>query len=192
MNADSSGKRARLVEAAAELSYARGFGAVALADIAERASVPLGNIYYYFKTKASMSEAVIAQRCAEFERMRARWDLEPTPRERLKAFIRMTADNRENLARAGCPVGSLCAELCKEPGPLAEQAARPLKQLLRWIEQQFGALGKGKKRGALALHLLAALQGVSLLANGFRDPKVVETEAVLLCHWVDSLADAKA
>jgi TetR/AcrR family transcriptional repressor of nem operon len=192
MSAHSSGKRDRLVEAAAELSYAHGFGHVALADIAERASVPLGNIYYYFKTKVAIGEAVIAQRCAEFEKMRAQWDLQSSPQERLKAFIRMTANNRENLARAGCPIGSLCAELGKEAGPLAEHAARPLKQLLQWIEQQFGALATGKKRAALALHLLAALQGVSLLANGFRNPKLVETEAALLCDWIDGLSDASA
>src|SRR5690349_20303837 len=157
MNAGSSDKRSRLIEAAAELSYAHGFGHVALADIAQHASVPIGNIYYYFKTKAAIGEAIIALRCAEFEKMRARWDLEPTPEARLKAFVRMTADNRENLARAGCPVGSLCAELGKQDGPLADQAAQPFSNLLGWIEHQFEALGKSEAKGALALHLLAAL-----------------------------------
>ena len=104
------------------MSYAHGFGHIALADIAQRASVSLGNIYYYFKTKAALGEAIIAQRCAEFETMRARWDLEPAPHDRLKAFIRMTVDNRENLARAGCPVGSLCAELGKQRDEHEERA----------------------------------------------------------------------
>jgi len=189
MSAGSSDKRSRLVRAAAELSYAHGLGHIALADIAEHASVPVGNIYYYFKTKASIAEAIIAQRCAEFEQMRVQWDLEPTPQDRLKAFVRMTAENRENLARSGCPVGSLCAELGKQDDPLADQAARPLRHLLSWIEHQFDALGKGKVKGALALHLLAALQGVSLLANGFRDPTLVETEAASLCSWIDSLGN---
>jgi TetR/AcrR family transcriptional regulator, transcriptional repressor for nem operon len=191
MNMDNSDKRGRLIAAAAELSYAHGFGDIALADIAQRASISLGNIYYYFKTKAALGEAIIVQRCAEFETMRARWDLEPAPHDRLKAFIRMTVDNRENLARAGCPVGSLCAELGKQGGPLADQAAEPLRNLLDWLEHQFDALGKAETKGALALHLLSALQGVSLLANGFRDPTLVETEAALLCRWIDGLNDVK-
>ena len=119
--------------------------------------------------------------------MRVQWDLRSTPQDRLKAFVRMTADNRGNLARAGCPVGSLCAELGKQDGPLADQAAQPLRYLLGWIEHQFEALGKAEAKDAIALHLLAALQGVSLLANGFRNPALVETEADLLCSWIDSL-----
>jgi AcrR family transcriptional regulator len=191
MSADPSDKRSRLVRAAAELSYAHGLGPVALADIADRAEVPLGNIYYYFKTKASIGQAVIDQRCAEFEAMRADWDREPTPQARLKAFVRMTADNRENLARAGCPVGSLLAELGKQEGPLADQAAQPFRRLLAWIEDQLEALGRGQAKAALALHLLAALQGVSLLANGLRNPALVETEAALLYDWIDGLSDAR-
>ena len=191
MSTNGSDKRIRLVRAAADLSYARGLGNVALSDIAEHAAVPLGNVYYYFKTKASIGEAVIALRCAEFERMRAKWDMAQTPKDRLKAFVRMTADNRENLARAGCPVGSLCAELAKPEGPLIDQAAMPLRRLLAWIEEQFQALGQGQSKGALALHLLASLQGISLLANGFRDPALVETEAAVLNSWIDTLDNAK-
>jgi TetR/AcrR family transcriptional regulator, transcriptional repressor for nem operon len=185
-------KRDRLVRAAAELSYGRGFGDVALADIAEHARVPVGNIYYYFRTKASIGEAVVAQRRAEFQMMRQLWDSEPTPQRRLKALVRMTRDNRDNLARAGCPVGSLCSELGKQEGPLAEQSALPLRDLLQWIEQQFEEMGKAAEKEALGLHLLSALQGVSLLANGLRNSKLVETEARLLNRWIDSLADRKA
>jgi AcrR family transcriptional regulator len=45
-------KREALVLAAAELFWMRGFEASSLADIAEASGVPLGNVYYYFKTKA--------------------------------------------------------------------------------------------------------------------------------------------
>jgi AcrR family transcriptional regulator len=189
VNTDSTGKRSRITKAAADLSYAHGLANVALADIADRAGVSLGNLYYYFKTKASIAEAIIAQRCVEFEGMRTQWDAAPTPQDRLKAFVRMTADNRENLARAGCPVGSLCAELGKEEGPLAGQASRPLSLLLAWIEEQFEALGHSQAKRALGYHLLASAQGISLLANCFRDPSLVETEASMLCNWIDALKD---
>jgi AcrR family transcriptional regulator len=42
--------RTRLLKAAEKITYRQGFGSTALADIAKEARVPLGNIYYYFKT----------------------------------------------------------------------------------------------------------------------------------------------
>jgi len=58
---------------------------------------------------------------------------------------------------------------------------------LNWIEAQFAALGKGREKKALALHLLSALQGVSLLANCFDDPKLVVIEADQLKKWIRAL-----
>jgi AcrR family transcriptional regulator len=180
-------KRSRLTRAAADLTYANGFNKVALADVAAAAEVPLGNIYYYFKTKAALGEAIVGQRTEEFQHLRAHWEQAKTPKDRLKAFVRSTADNRQGLVRGGCPVGSLCSELGKEETPLAELAARPLRELLAWIEVQFGELGRAREKRGLALHLLAALQGVSLLANCFRDPAVVTEEAKRLNAWIDTL-----
>ncbi len=172
--------------AAAELSHERGLGKVALADIAARAGVPLGNVYYYFKTKTAISEAVVEQRCAEFQRLREMWNEAGSPKDRLKAFVQMTIGNRQVLARAGCPVGSLCAELGKEEGPLADKAALPFEQLIAWIEAQFAACGRKRDKKALAIHLLSALQGVSLLANCFHDPDLVTMEGKHLKAWIDA------
>jgi AcrR family transcriptional regulator len=180
-------KRSRLIRAAADLSHVRGLGKVSLADIAQSADVPLGNVYYYFKTKAAIGEAVVARRASELEKLQVACDTASSPRARLKAFIQMTVDNRDALARAGCPVGSLCAELGKEAGSLAAEAATPFRNLLDWLEGHFAALGCEDERRTLALHLLAALQGVSLLANCFHDPNVVVREAKYLKAWVDEL-----
>ncbi len=54
-------KRTRLVETATKLAYGRGFRETSLADIAEAARVPVGNVYYYFKTKEELAEAVVEQ-----------------------------------------------------------------------------------------------------------------------------------
>jgi len=180
-------KRSRLVEAASDLSYSRGFGHVALADIAEAAEVPLGNIYYYFKTKTAIGAAIIAQRRAEFQHMKTLWEREVTPAARLKAYIQMTMDNRQNLSRSGCPMGSLCAELGKERNPLAVDVSGPFEALLAWIRDQFGQMGHAAEKDRLALHLLSAIQGVSLLANSFRDPDLVAQEAESLSAWIDGL-----
>lgn len=180
-------KRTRLIETAARLAHERGFGNTALSDIAREADVPLGNIYYYYKTKAEIGEAIIAQQLEAFEAQRRDWDRAETPKGRLRALVQTTIDNRGMLARNGCPVGSLCAELHKGDGVLAEAASRPFAALLAWIESQFEALGKGAEKRVLAVHLLSALQGVSLLANSFHDADLVILEGDQLKAWIGAL-----
>jgi AcrR family transcriptional regulator len=170
-----------------ELSHVRGLGNLSLADIAECANVPLGNVYYYFKTKAAIGEAVVAQRVAELQQMLDACDSASSPRARLKAFIQMTVENRDVLARAGCPIGGLCAELSRDEGDLGHESAAPFKKLLTWFEAQFVALGREEERRTLALHLLATLQGVSLLTSCFHDPNLVVREAKFLKAWIDAL-----
>jgi TetR/AcrR family transcriptional regulator, transcriptional repressor for nem operon len=183
-----SDRRERLVEAAAQLAHQHGFGNTALSDIAREAAVPLGNVYYYFKTKAEIGEAIVAQRSAELRALREQWERLASPKDRLVAFIQMAVKNRMALARSGCPVGSLCSELQKEGGELARRSNQPFEELRGWVEAQFAALGRNAgEEKALAIHLLSALQGVSLLANSFQDPKLVMMESEFLKQWVRSL-----
>jgi AcrR family transcriptional regulator len=184
---ETDDKRIRLIRAAAELSHVRGLGKISLADIAQGADVPLGNVYYYFKTKAAIAEAVIAQRAGELQQMLELCEGASSPQARLKAFIQVTVEHRDALARAGCPIGSLCAELSKDDGGLGQGAAVRLKRLLTWFEAQFAAIGRQGDRCTLALHLLAALQGVSLLTSCFHDRNLVGREAKFLKAWIDAL-----
>src|SRR5260370_1329631 len=92
-------KRTRLIETATKLAYGRGFRETSLADIAEAARVPVGNVYYYFKTKEELAEAVVERRLEEFRAARAEWDRLSSPKERLLAFVGSVQANREQLAR---------------------------------------------------------------------------------------------
>ena len=67
-------KRSQLVSAAVGLAYQNGFEATSLADIAREAKVPLGNVYYYFKTKDEIGEAIVELRLAQMSAQRQRWD----------------------------------------------------------------------------------------------------------------------
>ncbi|MEW6475036.1 MAG: TetR/AcrR family transcriptional regulator [Actinomycetota bacterium] len=180
-------KRQRLVDAAGKLFYRQGFGRTTLAHIAAEADVPLGNVYYYFKTKDALGEALVEQRLAEYRARRARWEKRGDARERLACFVQMTIENRRQLARSGCPIGSFCSELHKQPGPLPEQASRLFADWLEWLEDQFRALGKGDESGGLAVHVLSVLQGATLLTHSFGDPAYIEAEARRLMDWIDSL-----
>src|SRR5262245_6147273 len=75
--------RARLVHAAMMKAYRHGFGRTALADIAKEARIPLGNVYYYFKTKDEIGEAIVERRRTRLKGLLQGLDLLPTPTERL-------------------------------------------------------------------------------------------------------------
>jgi TetR/AcrR family transcriptional regulator, transcriptional repressor for nem operon len=179
--------RSRLIQAALKLVYRHGFEKTALADIAREAKVPLGNVYYYFKTKAQIGEAIVEQRLAGFRAMRQEWERLASAKERLLGFVHMTVGNREAVARFGCPIGTFCSELHKAGGgPLARQSTALFAESLAWIEAQFQALGKSDSRG-LAVHVLSALQGASVLAHTFHDPDVLAMEAARISDWIGTL-----
>lgn len=170
------------------MAYRYGFGVASLADIAKEARVPRGNIYYYFKTKEEIGDAIIELRLSRLKALLQQLDELDSPAERLCGFVQIKVDRRTELARGGCPVGTLCSELRKQGGPVANRATVIFAEALAWLEDQFKALGKGAGSRGLALHLLSATQGVSLLAHTFHDPGLIDMEAARLMEWIRGLA----
>jgi AcrR family transcriptional regulator len=184
--ARSGGKRKRLVDGAVELLHRQGIERTTLAEIAQAADVPPGNVYYYFKTKDELVEAAIEAHAGELEAALAGLERHRTPRARLKALVRMLSDQRELAARYGCPHGSLCHEMGKRDDDLQASAGRLIAIPLDWAERQFRELGRRDARD-LAVALMSSYQGVSLLANTFRDPELIAREARRLERWIDAL-----
>ena len=181
-------KRTRLVEAAASVVHEQGFNQSTLADIAQRADVPLGNVYYYFKTKDAIGEAVVAQYASRYAQLRADWERHNDPRRRIMAFIDTNVAERDVLACYGCPIGTLNAELHKQTSPLAGHAGCIFADLLSWLAEQFRAVGRPARQArALAVHVLSAVQGSALLAQVFNDPGLVTGEAHHLKKWIQTL-----
>jgi TetR/AcrR family transcriptional regulator, transcriptional repressor for nem operon len=179
--------RTRLLQAAEKVTYRHGFRSTALADIAKEARVPLGNIYYYFKTKDAIGNALVERRVSRFRRLLQELDKADSPKERLCGFVQIKINNREELARSGCPVGTMCSELHKHGGAVAKKSTVLFAEALAWMETQFKALGKGDDSHGLAVHLLSATQGVSVLAHTFHDPGLIEMEAARLKQWIRAL-----
>lgn len=179
--------RTRLVQAAMNVTYRNGFGPAAIADIAKEARVPLGNVYYYFKTKNEIGNAIVELRVSRFRKLLRELDKVDSPKERLRGFVQIKINNREGLARSGCPVGTLCSELQKYGGAVAKKSRVLFAEALAWMEAQFKALGKGTDSRGLAVHLLSATQGVSVLAHTFHDPGMITNEAARLKEWIRAL-----
>jgi AcrR family transcriptional regulator len=177
----------RLVEAAEKMAYRRGFRQATLADIAREARVPLGNVYYYFKTKDDIGDAMVDRLLSKVRQLLAACDQAGSPKERLCASVDAVLASKAILAQGGCPIGSLCTELHKDGGALADKATILFAEQLRWMEEHFKKCGQSADARRLAVHLLSALQGVSVLAHGFNNPQLVVGETTALKKWIRSL-----
>ena len=180
-------KRQRLVEAAQDLMHQQGFNLTTLADIALQANVPLGNVYYYFKTKEEIGKAVIEKLSISYTEIRSKWGEHVNPADRLREFVKSGFSNLDSIARRGCPMGGLCQELGKQGGSLADLAAKMMYDLLTWSEEQFKSLGfTADKAREHSLDLTASIQGMYLLTHTFKDPKLAEQQMYRLIAWLDA------
>lgn len=186
-------KRVRLIEAAMVLIHQQSFNLTTLADIAHKADVPLGNVYYYFKKKEDIGEAVIEKLATTYNELLRNLDEIANPMDRLKALIKnsISEDNLEQVARYGCQVGGLCQELSKQGGPLADRAAKLLYDLMNWAETQFNSIGCGVESANLSLTLISGIQGTYLLTNTFKDPKFSMRQADILLKWLDNVSQRR-
>src|SRR5947207_11682141 len=98
------GKRQRLIAAASQLLHQQGVEKTTLADIAQAADVPAGNVYYYYKTKDDIIAAVIEAHVQRSKTALASIDSSHrSPKSRLKALVGEYARQSEVIALYGCP-----------------------------------------------------------------------------------------
>jgi len=182
-------KRSELVRAATQLLHEHGFQRTTLADVAGAAEVPLGNVYYYFKTKDALAEAVIAfHEGALRERFAAWTSAHREPRIRLRCLVRAPLDSGDRIIQFGCPHGSLCQELEKlgPDAPLAKAGARLLAVYIDWAERQLLEHGcRRREAQALATELVAAIQGTMLVAHTMRSRELLARQLRRIERWLD-------
>lgn len=187
----TSDKRVRLVDAAKALIHKQGFNLTTLADIAQEACVPLGNVYYYFKTKEAIGEAVISNLGREAHELLQSFEKADNAKERLLAYAQFEVDNAKATVESGCPVGSLCQELAKQGGSLADGTAKILNDTLLWVEKQLQDLEINSSSRELAMQFIAIIQGNALLTNTFKDPKILSELKPTLSEWIDKVSRTK-
>jgi AcrR family transcriptional regulator len=185
--------RDQIVETADRLFYRQGFEHTSFADIAQAVQISRGNFYYHFKTKDEILDAVIGRRLAGTQAMLEQWEAEGrSPAERIGSFIRMLIDNRADIRRFGCPVGTLCSEMARLHHAAQPQANELFGLFRRWLRRQFEAAGRIEDADALAMHLLARSQGVATLANAFDDEAFIRHEVQAMQDWLQACLRARA
>lgn len=184
---DPAGKRDRLVAAAVNLVHRQGVLATTLAQVAQVAGVPVGNVYYYFKTKDDLVRGVIDARAQQARAMLDSLEALADPATRLKALAHSWVEMRDLVVRYGCPFGTLSMELDKREDALGGEAAALTSLILDWAQEQFRQLGRPDPR-ELAITLFAGVQGGSLLASALRDPDLLTGHIHRIEQWIDTLA----
>src|SRR4051794_38724692 len=180
------GKRERLIASAADLIHRQGVERPTLAQIAEAAEVPPGNVYYYFKTKDELIEAVLESRAADVRELLASLGRRRTPAARLKGLIRNWLEASDKVVAHGCPLGTLSVKLGDHGDGLDRQTSKLFSGVIEWAEGQFREMGLRDAREH-ALTLLSTVEGAALLSNAFGDREILVSQMHRLERWIDSL-----
>ncbi len=188
MPSKSEKTRQRIVNAANQLFYRKGYNRTSFTDIVEGADVPRGNIYYYFKTKDEMLLAVVNQRLEVITGMLTKWESEIIqPIERLERFVQIMYDSTPALLRSGCPMGSLNIELAKDQPELHAESKKLFDLFLQWLTKQFVAIGYPTEARELALQLLSRGQGAIVVAQVYQDPGFLQRSTEDIKRWLVDL-----
>ncbi len=182
----TSDKRERLIAAADQLILRQGFKQTTLSDIARDAGVPLGNVYYYFKTKQEIGETVVRSRIDDTRQWLDTCAAETEPRNRLLKFLEFPTCHRTELAENGCTLGTLSYELRHADAPLNELSPPLIEVTLDWAEQQFTAMGRPDAQD-LALQFVSNMQGMCLISNSINDPVIIDRMVERTREWLLSL-----
>ena len=166
--ARTNDKKKRLIMAADRLFLQKGFSETTLADIAELADVPLGNIYYYFRTKCHIVNDVIGMRFQMLKDLLAKIEEEHAqPHLQLTAFIHKFLDTSLVDDKSfGFMLTMMWVELSKE-NDISFREFLPLPEyVIDWCAKKLEATGKDQEEASgLAFWLLASIQGASSMPN---------------------------
>jgi AcrR family transcriptional regulator len=182
-------QRARIVDRAAELIFARGVARTSLADVRGAAGVGGSQISHYFADKRDLTREVIAARTDDVIRFHTQPQLgDLDSLATLRTWAEACAAEAEPVyLRGGCIYGSLAGELLEADSEVLDDLAAGYQ---RWLALFQAGLTTMRSRGRLtadadprhlAATLVAAHQGGTMLtyATGSAEPlRVVLNAAV--------------
>ena len=186
--------RWRIVEAAMELFWLKGFASTSIADILSRSQVNSGSLYYFFPGKQDVLLAVLEAYRDGIRPMllKPAWDGVDDPVERVFALL---ATYRRAIVDTdctyGCPIGSLALEL-HEADPVVRQ--RMAENFTAWVdavEECFQAAAHRFRPGmdlrSLAELALNVMEGGVMQARTYRDVAYFDRAVGQFRQAVDAL-----
>ncbi len=191
-----SDARQRLIRAASQLVYDRGYNAVGVQEICDRAGVNKGSFYHFFPAKRDLLLAVIDARADWLRGILDRVEAAETqPLERIRqVFLEVGGFNREVRDRdgrtLGCPFGNLAGELNAQDEVVRAKIEEIFDEATHFFAAQVreaiasGDLDQGVHPRSAARAILAYLEGLQLLATTHDAPDLVGELADGALHLV--------
>ena len=189
--------RARIIGAAMELFWSKGYGSTSIADILGRAEINSGSLYHFFPGKQDLLVAVLEEYRDGIGPMLLDpvWEGVDDPIARIFALL---GKYRELIVLTdclyGCPIGSLALEL-HEPDPgIRDLLSVNFRQWVEAIETCLVAAGDRLPatldRRALAEFTLTVMEGAIMQARTYRDIASFDRNIAVLRAHIDMLIEA--
>ncbi len=188
--------RGRIVEAAMELFWAKGYGSTSIADILSRSQVNSGSLYHFFPGKQDVLVAVLEAYRDGIGPMLLDpvWEGVADPVERVFALL---AKYRSLIVSTdcqyGCPIGSLALEL-HEPDPIVRE--RIVENFDAWTEAVAACFAEGAERfpagtdfRALGEFALTVMEGGVMQARTHRSVDHFDRAVAQLRDYVEALTE---
>jgi TetR/AcrR family transcriptional repressor of nem operon len=192
--AQSADTRTRLVLAAMQLFWEKGYNSTSIADVLQTARVNSGSLYYFFPGKSDLLAAVLDMYHEGIRPMllEPAWAGVSDPVERIFALL---ARYRKSLVDTdcfyGCPIGSLALELHEPDLAVRERLA---KNFSAWIDAIAECLSQAKARlpadlslRELAQFALTTMEGGVMQARTFRDIEYFDAAVRQLRRYFECL-----
>jgi TetR/AcrR family transcriptional repressor of nem operon len=173
---DAKSTREKIIQAAMELFWLKGYNSTSVADLLSRTQLNSGSLYHVFPSKQDVLVGVLeAYRDGINEMLlEPAWGGIDDPIEKIFAllnFYRRAINETE--CTYGCPIGSLALEL-HEPDPqvrelLAQNFANWTAAIEACLDDAKHRLPRRTDRAALAQFVLTAMEGGVMQARTHRD-----------------------
>lgn len=193
--------RDRIVDAAMHLFLEKGYEATGIAAILQKAGVRSGSLYYFFRSKEDLLQAVLEQ----YTRLLRPVILEPAeartedPIGRVFALLELYREFLvESGCRFGCPIGNLALEVSDH-----HDAARELVRanfdgwiagVRKWLDDAGDRLPRDLDRTQLARFVLTVMEGGQMQAKAQKSIEGYDASVTQLRKYFDCLqrlADAR-
>jgi len=188
--------RDKLLKAAFEEIYRRGFQATSLDTILAKAGVTKGALYHYFPDKASLGYAVVDEVVKGL--LLERWGvLTPSTGDPVTALQQTLRDRAAGLTRGEVELGCPLHNLTQEMSPLDEKFRRRVEATFEiWIDSVAERLAQGQVEGTVrkdldphkvAAFIVASIEGSFGLAKGAQSAAMLRSNLDQLSSFLDTL-----
>ena len=198
LTAKGAATRQRILDAAADLFYMQGVEVTSIDDVIDASGTGKSQIYHYFgpNPKTELVEAVVE---FQIERVLSEQGRFLENLQTMRGLERwrdsVVVSVRGPRGAHGCPIGSLASELADRSETARVKLDQAFTVWEQWLRvglermQEAGELRQDANIGALAVGLMAAVQGGYLLSQTRRDGRAM---AMALDMALDSVRGSLA